>query len=160
MFYICDWGGGDQPRTWRWGVCHVRKPWAWWRSWTPSPKCLRATWRRQPLEEQVSHSPHGEDIRRLLINPVWHDANDPVCLIHSVPDSLQCHGSPGYLRVLCLQRHLDEIRVWSWQGLFQVSVLLSKRGRETFLHAHKITAYCRKWLWDLSYSLIFSVNWE
>lgn len=42
-------------RARRWGVCHERKLWAWWRSWTPSPKCLRATWRRRPQEEQVTH---------------------------------------------------------------------------------------------------------
>lgn len=31
--------------------------------------------------------------------------------IHSVTDSVQCHGPPDHLRVLCLPGHLDEVRI-------------------------------------------------
>lgn len=53
---LCYLWCSSRSASWvlRWGVYPERKPWAWWRSWMPSLKCLRATWRRLPQEEQVT----------------------------------------------------------------------------------------------------------
>lgn len=44
----------------------------------------------------------------------------PHLLICSFPDRLHRHGTAGLPGVLCLQRHVDEVRVRGGQGFFQV----------------------------------------